>query len=667
MLRTDDAATTRAEGVAAGPAAVTGQAVAAAAAPAPVGGRVLQLLRSNTRLVLPVLVLAGGAASFLLLPGHLLYAGSTALVAGIIGLALFLPIAALREMPLNAAGLAGLGAYLYANLASQGSVGGVLLGGLVAVAAVTGLSVVGGLASLVVTGLYFVVASLVLQIGIEKVIFSIPGVTGGAAGEAVPQPVLQGWFDSQRAIFLVVGGFALVTAIAVWALRRSRFGYHAVLVGHVPEGASAVGVRNWAVKLLVFAFSGVLIGVAGCLFSFINGTPPGTQSFILIISVLYVAIPIASGMRDLSSVWIVAAAFTTIPIVLEPLRLSPFFLSGMILLVALVVGDRRDWVAQQIRRLRGSRTGDDAAEAIELRGAAAPATAAANGAGGNGAVSAAAASGPSVEVVGRRATGDAGFSARGDAVRPSDRPAVVPGALALDGRDITVDFGGVRAVDAVSVRVAPGQRIGIVGANGAGKTTLFNALTGFVPLHTGSVHLGDRDITGWSSFMRARAGIRRTFQVPRLVDILTVEQNLVVGHGHGDATERRERVAWLLERFGLAGLRGMPVSALPFGVRREVELVRALTRTPKVLMLDEPVSGLEDEEAEKLLGVLLELQAAEGWGLLVIEHDLRFITRVAEHLMVMEDGRLLVEGPLHEVMRQDVVRRVYLGELVTAQ
>jgi ABC-type branched-subunit amino acid transport system ATPase component len=181
------------------------------------------------------------------------------------------------------------------------------------------------------------------------------------------------------------------------------------------------------------------------------------------------------------------------------------------------------------------------------------------------------------------------------------------------------------------------------------------------------VHLGDRDITGWSSFMRARAGIRRTFQVPRLVDILTVEQNLVVGHGHGDATERRERVAWLLERFGLAGLRGMPVSALPFGVRREVELVRALTRTPKVLMLDEPVSGLEDEEAEKLLGVLLELQAAEGWGLLVIEHDLRFITRVAEHLMVMEDGRLLVEGPLHEVMRQDVVRRVYLGELVTAQ
>jgi ABC-type branched-subunit amino acid transport system ATPase component len=239
--------------------------------------------------------------------------------------------------------------------------------------------------------------------------------------------------------------------------------------------------------------------------------------------------------------------------------------------------------------------------------------------------------------------------------------------MALEGRQITVDFGGIRAVDAVSVRVEPGQRLGIVGANGAGKTTLFNALTGFVPLHQGSVHLGDRDISGWPSLLRARAGIRRTFQIPRLADMLTVEQNLLVGHGHGDSAERRDRLATLLDRFGLSPLRGMPVAALPFGVRREVELVRALTRTPKVLMLDEPVSGLEDEEAEKLLGVLLDLQAREGWGLLVIEHDLKFVTQVSERLMVMEDGRLLVEGPIHDVLRQDEVRRVYLGELVTAR
>ncbi|TME00097.1 MAG: ATP-binding cassette domain-containing protein [Chloroflexi bacterium] len=660
MIRTDDAAATgRTEGVAASPPVTDGAATAAAlASPTGALSAVLRRMRVQTRLVLPALVIAGGTLSFFLLPGHLLYAGSTALVAGIIGLALFLPIAALREMPLNAAGLAGLGAYLYANVASSGGVGNVLLGGLVAMAAVTGLSVVGGLASLVVTGLYFVVASLVLQIGIEKVIFSIPGVTGGAAGEAVPQPVLSGWFDTQRAIFLVVAGFALVVAVVVWAARRSRFGYHSVLVGHVPEGASAVGVRNWLVKLMVFALSGVLIGVAGCLFSFINGTPPGTQSFILIISVLYVAIPIASGLRDLSSVWIVAAAFTTIPIVLEPLRLSPSFLAGMILLVALIVGDRREWVVEQVRRLRNRGASDDPIEVIaEFHAAPVPVAAAVNG-GATPTV----ASGPSIEVVGRRDT------SAGTVAVAASAPAIA-GTSALEGREITVDFGGVRAVDAVSVRVAPGQRLGIVGANGAGKTTLFNALTGFVPLHHGRVHLGDRDISGWSSFLRARAGIRRTFQIPRLADMLSVEQNLLVGHGHGhgDAVERRERVSTLLDRFGLSALRGVPVAALPFGVRREVELVRALTRTPKVLMLDEPVSGLEDEEAEKLLEVLLDLQGKEGWGLLVIEHDLRFITQVAERLMVMEDGRLLVEGPINDVMRQEQVRRVYLGELVTAQ
>ncbi len=646
MLRTDDAATTRTADSSAAPLSATESTVGTIVPGTSLTIRALDLLRGNTRMITPSLVIAFGGACFFLLPGHLLYAGSAALVAGIIGLALFLPIAALREMPLNAAGLAGLGAYLYANVASSGGVGNVLLGGLVACAAVTGLSVVGGLASLVVTGLYFVVASLVLQIGIEKVIFSIPGVTGGAAGEAVPQPVLSGWFDTQRAVYLVVAAFALAVGVAVWAVRRSRFGNHAVLVGHVPEGASAVGVRNWLVKLLVFAFSGVLIGVAGCLFSFINGTPPGTQSFLVITSVLYVAIPIASGLRDLSSVWIVAAAFTTIPIILEPLRLSSFFLAGMILLVALIVGDRRDWISGQVKRLRIAITGGgDAggADAVELHAAAAGA-APVDGASTNGAVS-----GPSsVEVVGRRV--------------------VVPtGAPSLAGRNITVDFGGIRAVDQISVRVAPGERLGIIGANGAGKTTLFNALTGFVPLHTGSVRLGDQDITGWSSFLRARAGIRRTFQIPRLVDIMSVEQNLLVGHGGGDAHERRERIEMLLGRFGLGGLRGIPVAALPFGVRREVELVRALTEVPRVLMLDEPVSGLEDEEAEKLLGVLLDLQATEGWGLLVIEHDLKFITRVSERLMVMEDGRLLVEGPLHDVMRQEQVRRVYLGELVTVQ
>jgi branched-chain amino acid transport system ATP-binding protein len=357
--------------------------------------------------------------------------------------------------------------------------------------------------------------------------------------------------------------------------------------------------------------------------------------FGIIYSVIFMAIPIASGMRELSSVWLVAAAFTCIPIALESRAIQPNLLSGVILLSALGLAMSRDAIGVRLRQLRGllglstTTAADAALSEVSLIG---------HAGGGNGA--------GTIEVP---------SPPRGREGLPT---------LTLEGREITVSFGGVVAAERVSVRVGPGERVGIVGANGAGKTTVFNALTGFVPLHHGRVLLGSEDITDWPPLARARAGIRRTFQVPRLADVLTVGQNVICGHD-SDHALRDRRVGWLLDHFGLSALRDVPVSALPFGVRREVELVRALATTPQVLMLDEPVSGLEDAEAEKLVELLLGLQAAEGWGLLVIEHDLKFITSIAEHLIVMEDGRTLLEGPIHEVMRAEEVRRVYLGEAVS--
>jgi branched-chain amino acid transport system permease protein len=228
-------------------------------------------VRLSPRAIPAVLVGVLGAGAFLLLPGYLLYAGSTALVSGLIGLGLFLPIAALREMPLNAAGIAGLSAYLFAHAATGGGVGDHLTGILLGLGVAVGLSVLTGLGALVVTGLYFVVASLVVQVGIEKVAFSIPGVTGGASGWSVAQPELSGWFDTQRAVYLITAAIVLVLALAVRATLGSRLGFRTVLVGHVPEGASSMGLRNWAIKLLVFAMSGLLIGIGGLLIAFVNG------------------------------------------------------------------------------------------------------------------------------------------------------------------------------------------------------------------------------------------------------------------------------------------------------------------------------------------------------------------------------------------------------------
>ena len=634
--------------------------------PAPIGGRRIRVRRFRlAKRVTPLqtLVILGVIAGFFLLPDDQLYAGSNALSAGVIGLGLLLPIAFLKEMPLNGAGLAGLAAYSFSHLASQGVIG-TPEGIVVALGTVVLVSVIGGIASLVVTGLYFVVASLVIQAAIEKVVFSIPGITGGAAGWAAPQPDLTGWFNTTRCVYLIMAVVVAVIFYGVSRLRRSRFGLHATLVGYVPEGSSAVGVRNWEVKLSVFAISGLIIGMGGCLTAFANGTPPATPKFGLIYSVVYLAIPIASGMRDLAAVLLMGAAFNSLPIILEPWNIAPNTLTGVIIISAALLARHGDRLTAEVRRQlrRITRRGDASPaveDTVELSGAAVAMAAA----GGNGTHHPAGASNGAATAAPRRSWAATSPAAAVPTVIPAP---VVTGLEPLEGRDIVVDFGGIRAVDNVSIRLEPGRRLGIIGANGAGKTTLFNALTGFVPLHQGRVTLGERDITHWAPYIRARAGIRRTFQIPRLVDILTVEQNVMCGYGHGDPLARRERVDMLLERFGVAGFRAMPVAALPFGVRREVELVRALARVPHVLMLDEPVSGLEDEEADKLRRVLLELQAAEGWGLIVIEHDLKFVTGVTEHMMVMEDGRLVVEGPTHEVLKQPEVRRVYLGELVTA-
>jgi branched-chain amino acid transport system ATP-binding protein len=576
-----------------------------------------------------------GVGGFLLLPDYLLYAGSSAMVAGLIGLGLLIPVAALREMPLSAGAIAGLSAYLFTYYGSHGGAGNHLIGIAVALGSVTVFSVLGGLAALAVTGLYFVVASLVIQVGIEKVIFSIPVLTGGASGRAVWQPPDAGWFTSQRLIYLITGATVLAIAVTMRLILSSRPGFRVVLVGHVPDGASAMGLRNWSVKLVALVLSGLLIGTGGLLIAFVNETPPAPiLAFGVIASVIYLAIPIASGMGELASVWLMAAAFTVIPILLEPLRIHPLVLSATILLTALFIGQNRERIGAWGRHLR-----------LRMRGVEVDA-------GGVDAADTAAAVASVLELTGT-AVGE-GRSRTGRAQN-----------LTLVGRAITVDFGGVRAVDGVSVEIAPGRRVGIVGANGAGKTTLINVLTGFVPAQQGSVLLWPDDITRWSPMARARAGIRRTFQFPRLADVLTAEQNVVAVHGNDP--HNRERVDWLLKTFGLEHKRSTRVGALSFGQRRRLELVRALVTRPQVLILDEPTGGLMDEQADRLAELLLAVQRTEGWGLLVVEHNPKVLASLAEHLVVLENGRVVAEGPTETTIRDEEVRRVYLGTRTVAR
>ncbi|HEV7865028.1 MAG TPA: ATP-binding cassette domain-containing protein, partial [Acidimicrobiia bacterium] len=456
-----------------------------------------------TRLILPTMVLCLGLAGEFILPNHLTYAASTALCYGLVGLGLYLPLAALRELPLNGAALAGLSAYLFAYNASGGAAGKTVIGIIIGVGVCTLVSIAGGLASLVVTGLYFTVASLVVQIGIEKVVFSVGKLTGGAAGRGVAQPDLTGYFNTTRVVFLIAGVTCLAITLAVWRIKKTKTLCNWVMTGHQPEGADAVGIRRWVQKVVIFGLSGLLIGVAGVLFAFVNGTPPPPPQFGVIWSVIFLAIPIASGLRTISSAWAVAAVFTALPIILESHRINPNLLSGSILLVALIASQSQDALMARIRNLRRQ------PEVIEEIAAAA----------GQQALE---------EIHQKPVLATAPLQVKEVDLRAPKQ------ARALVGTDIGVTFGGVKAVDGVNVRVGPGQRVAIVGANGAGKTTLFNALTGFVPPTTGTVHLGDLDITGMPAYARIRQGLGRTFQLPRLADILTVRQNVLAGQAQND-------------------------------------------------------------------------------------------------------------------------------------
>lgn len=235
--------------------------------------------------------------------------------------------------------------------------------------------------------------------------------------------------------------------------------------------------------------------------------------------------------------------------------------------------------------------------------------------------------------------------------------------------------GGLVAVDRVDLVVRAGQVVGVVGPNGAGKSTLLDCLAGSQPLDGGSVHLGDRDITASPPHERARLGLVRTFQRAAPFASLTVQENLLVAAenrqargllrgalglpdpGAGDA---RRTTQVVLDRVGIGALADVRTADLPTGTLRLVELARALCSDPAVLLLDEPASGLGERETEQLAGLVTDL-AADGLGLVLVEHDLRLVRDAVDELVVMSRGRVVTRGPTAEVLGRDDVRRLLGG------
>ena len=235
-------------------------------------------------------------------------------------------------------------------------------------------------------------------------------------------------------------------------------------------------------------------------------------------------------------------------------------------------------------------------------------------------------------------------------------------------------FGGLKVIDDLSFKVMPGDRAALIGPNGAGKTTVFNLITGVYPPETGRILLDGVDITGVPSRKRIRHGLARTFQNIRLMPHLSVLENVMIAQSARDASllsmlqpvnllpdnRWRREARDALGEAGLAEHAGAATGALPYGIQKRVELVRALLARPRVLLLDEPAAGLNPAETEALRAQLA-LISERGVTLIVVEHDMHFIGAFCRHVIVLNFGCKIAECAPHEAQANPRVREAYLG------
>jgi len=248
----------------------------------------------------------------------------------------------------------------------------------------------------------------------------------------------------------------------------------------------------------------------------------------------------------------------------------------------------------------------------------------------------------------------------------------------LSLRGVCKSFGGVQAVSSVTFDVHAGESVGLVGPNGAGKTTLFNCVCGQLRPEEGEIVFDGVPLDGLPTYKRARLGIGRTYQKVEVFTDMSVQDHLMVAErarrGQGrlwrdllnlskPTREETERVDAILELVGIAHLAGTSVNALGLGNCRLVEVARALATEPKILLADEPSSGLDLHETAELAGVLRTVQRERGTAVLLVEHDLAMVAEVVDRTVVMDLGAMLAEGTFDEVMADPAVRAAYLGEM----
>lgn len=247
----------------------------------------------------------------------------------------------------------------------------------------------------------------------------------------------------------------------------------------------------------------------------------------------------------------------------------------------------------------------------------------------------------------------------------------------LEIKGVSKDFKGLRAVDRVDLFLREGEILGLIGPNGAGKTTLFNLITNVFPLTQGKIFWKGENITGLRTDLIAEKGILRTFQIPRIFPHISIYENLLVGchkHTHSgifDAFLRTrrfhqeeevimEKANEILQFFGIESKREMAAGNLPYGEMKKLAIAIVMAAEPELMLIDEPASGLNPNETIELMDLIYKIRE-RGIGILLVDHDMRFVMELCERIAVLNYGRKIAEGSPEEIQSNDAVIKAYLG------